>query len=105
MTRKVEDVKVTRRKPAMNPEAREQQMIGYAVDLAEKQLIEGTASAAVITHYLRLGTEKTKLERLKLEKEIKLVEAKADSIESSARSEELYSQAIEAMKSYAPSQD
>lgn len=68
-------------------------------------MIEGTASAAVITHYLRLGTEKTKLERLKLEKEIKLVEAKADSIESSARSEELYSQAIEAMKSYAPSQD
>lgn len=105
MSRKVEDVNVTRRKPAMNPEAREQQMIGYAVDLAEKQLIEGTASAAVITHYLRLGTEKTKLERLKLEKEIKLVEAKADSIESSARSEELYSQAIEAMKSYAPSQE
>lgn len=90
----------TRRKPVLTPEARENQMIGYAVDLAEKQLRAGTASAAVITHYLRLGTEKAKLERVKLEKEITLVAAKAESISSEQNNEALVKQVMESMKSY-----
>ena len=45
-------------RPALTPEARENQMISLAVDLAEKQLMEGTASSQVITHYLKLGSTK-----------------------------------------------
>ena len=96
----IEEVVVTRRKPVLTPEAKENQMIGYAVDLAEKQLRDGTASAAVITHYLRLGTEKAKLERVKLEKEITLVAAKAESISSEQNNESLVKQVVDSMKNY-----
>lgn len=86
--------------PARSPEARENQMIALAVDLAEKQLIEGTASAQVITHYLKLGTLKEQLEREKLEKENELLKAKTEAIQSAQRVEELYSNALEAMRRY-----
>ena len=61
------------RRPAMSPDARENQMINLAVDLAEKQLEEGTASSQVITHFLKLGSSKERLEREKLEEENKLL--------------------------------
>lgn len=86
--------------PADSPEARENQLIAAAVDLAEKQLIEGTASPSVITHYLRLGSRKEQLEREKLERENEVLRAKAEALESNRRTEELYSEAIEAMRSY-----
>ena len=86
--------------PAFTPEARENQLISLAVDLAEKQLLEGTASAQVITHYLKLGTANARLEREKLERENKLLEAKTKAIENSERMEELYSNAINAMREY-----
>lgn len=87
-------------RPALTPEARENQMIALAVDLAEKQLLEGTASAQVITHYLKLGTTRERLEKEKLEKENELLRAKTEAIESAKRVEELYAEAIEAMKAY-----
>lgn len=87
-------------RPALSPEARENQMISLAVDLAEKQLIEGTASSQVITHYLKLGTMNHKLELEKLEKENALLKAKTESLRSSQRMEELYADAIKAMQSY-----
>ena len=89
-----------RRKPATHPEARENQMINLATNLAEEQLRNGTASSAVIVHYLKLGTEKAKLERVKLEQEVELAKAKTKSIESSQESEVRYKEAIEAMKAY-----
>ena len=89
-----------RRPPAKTPEAREQQLISLAVDLAEKQLTEGTASTAVISHYLKLASSREKLEQAKLAKESHLMQAKIDSIESGARVEELYSGAIKAMSEY-----
>ena len=89
-----------RQKLARSPEARENQMIALAVDLAEKQLIEGTASAQVITHYLKLGTLKEQLEREKLEKENELLQAKTQAIQSAQRVEELYANALKAMRSY-----
>ena len=91
--------------PAATPEAREQQLINKAVTLAEKQLEDGTASAAVITHFLKLATEKEKLERQKLEKENKLLEVKASSITQAQDTESLAKQALEAMTSYQPSRD
>lgn len=89
-----------KRRPAISPEADEQQMISLATSLARKQLEEGTASSQVITHYLKLGTTVAQLEKAKLEKENKLLDAKTESIQSEQRSEELFKQAIDAMKRY-----
>lgn len=88
------------RRPAMTPDAREQQMINLAVDLAERQLEEGTASSQVITHFLKLGSSKEKLEREKLEEENKLLRAKTESLQSQKRVEELYTEALAAMRRY-----
>lgn len=87
-------------RPALTPEARENQMISLAVDLAEKQLREGTASSQVITHFLKLGSTKEKAEREILEKQKELLEAKTQSLQTSSRSEELYTKAINAFKKY-----
>lgn len=87
-------------RPALTPEARENQMISLAVDLAEQQLLDGTASAQVITHYLKLGTMKEKLEREKLQKENELLIAKTKALESAERIERLYEDAMSAFKSY-----
>ena len=84
----------------MSPEARENQMIAYAVDLAEKQLREGTASSQVITHYLKLGSSKERLEREKLERENERLRAKAENLQSAQRSEEVYREAVKAMRTY-----
>lgn len=89
-----------RMKPAMTPEARENQLISLAVDLAERQLMEGTASSQVITHYLKLGTQKERIEREILEKQKELIEAKTENIKSAQRIEELYTNALNAMRSY-----
>ena len=59
-----EDAKKRKRiRPALTPEAREDQLIALATNLAEKQLLEGTASSQVITHYLKMGSTKERLER------------------------------------------
>lgn len=75
-------------------------MIALADALAEKQLREGTASAQVITHYLKLGTTREQLEQEKLRKENMLREAQIEQMASAARVEELYSKALDAMRSY-----
>ena len=87
-------------RPALTPEARENQMIALAVDLAEKQLMEGTASAQVITHYLKLGATTQRLEKEKLERENELLRAKTEALKSQERVEELYENAIAAMRNY-----
>lgn len=87
-------------RPALTPEARENQLISLAVDLAEKQLIEGTASSQVIAHYLKLGSSKYKWERKKIQRETELLEAKTESLQSAKRVEELYAEAMEAFKGY-----
>ena len=87
-------------RPALTPEARENQMISLAVDLAERQLQEGTASSQVITHYLKLGSMRERLEREKLEEENKLLKARTAQIQSMKRIEELYEEAIKAMRNY-----
>lgn len=88
-------------RPAITPEGRENQLISLAVDLAEKQLSEGTASAQVISHYLKLGSTREKLEQERLAKENHLLGVKAEHMESAKRVEELYETALNAMRSYA----
>ena len=87
-------------RPALTPEARENQMISLAVDLAEQQLREGTASSQVITHYLKLGSTKERIEKEILEKQKELISAKTRALESAERIEELYAEAISAMRRY-----
>ena len=89
-----------RRPPALSPEAREDQLVAAAIDLAEEKLLDGTASTQLICHYLKLGTEKSKLEAEKLRHENQLLEAKTDAIKSAQRSEEVYAQALDAMRMY-----
>jgi hypothetical protein len=89
------------RKPATTPEGRENQLVSKAFDLAEKQIDDGTASAQVITHFLKLGSRRDKLEQYKIELENELLQAKTEALASQARVEELYAGAINAMRSYA----
>lgn len=91
--------KITMR-PATTPEARENQMVALAVDLAERQLREGTASSQVITHYLKLATTKERIEREILEKQKELIEAKTDNLQSAKNVEKLYKSALDAMRLY-----
>lgn len=92
--------KPRKRPPAKTPEARENQLIALATDLAERQLTDGTASAAVISHYLKLGTSREKLEQDKIKLETELIKARSEALESGKRVEELYEQAINAMRTY-----
>ena len=101
-TKKTSTEVARKTKRAETPEARENQMIALAVDLAEKQLTEGTASAQVITQYLKLATTREKIEKEILEKQKDLITAKTDQIKSQATSEELYAEALAAMKRYRP---
>ncbi len=87
-------------RPALTPEARENQLIYLATELAEQQLRDGTASSQVITHYLKLGSSKDRIEKEILEKQKDLLVAKTEALQSSKRIEELYANAITAMKSY-----
>lgn len=87
-------------RPATNPEAQKNLCINLAMNLAEKQLRDGTASSQVITQFLKLGTEKEKLENKKLELELELVQAKTETLKSTKKAEEAYVKVIEAMKLY-----
>ena len=89
-----------KRRPAMSVEDRENQLISLAVDLAEKQLIEGRASSQVICHYLKLASSKERLEKELLEKQVELAAAKTEMLQSAKRTEELYLNALNAMRSY-----
>lgn len=86
--------------PAKTVEARESELIGMAVDLAADQLSAGSASSQVMTHFLKLGTMRAKLEMEKLAQENELLKAKTEALASSKRMEELYKEALEAMRSY-----
>lgn len=103
MARKKQDAaptEVSRGRPALTPEARENQMISLAVDLAEKQLREGTASSQVITHYLKLGSTKEKLEKEILEKQKDLLVAKTESLQTAKEMKDLLENAREALMVY-----
>jgi hypothetical protein len=91
----------TPRKPATTPEGRENELVSQAVDLAEKQIRSGTASSQVITHFLKLGSTRERLEQQRLEHENELTRVKIEALESQKRVEELYMEALTAMRSYA----
>lgn len=93
-----------KRRPATTPEGRENQLISLAADLAERQLVSGTASSQVITHFLKLASTREKLEQERLQRENLLLSAKVDQIASSKRIEDLYETALNAMRQYSGQQ-
>lgn len=90
----------SKRKTASTDQGRENQLVSFAIDLAEKQLQEGTASSQVITHFLKLGSTRERLEQERLAGENELLKAKVDTLQSAQRVEELYADALKAMRSY-----
>lgn len=98
--RKSNDPPKKRRAPATTPEARENQLIALAVDVAEEQLLNRTASSQVITHFLKLGTTLASLEKTKLERENELLKAKTDSINETKNNGEMYRKAVRAFQIY-----
>lgn len=87
-------------RPALSPEARENQMISLAMDLAEQQLRDGTASSQLITEFVKRGSTKSRIEQEILEEQKELIEAKTQSLKSAQRIEELYANALDAMRNY-----
>lgn len=91
----------TRRRPAATPEARELELSAAAYDLAEDQIHDGTASSQVITHFLKAGSMRERLEQQRMHHEIELMEVKKEQLASQARMEDLFTNAIQAFRGYA----
>lgn len=89
-----------RRKPATTLEGRENQLIALAVDSVERRIREGTASAQELVHYIKLGSSREQLEQERLRHENELLQVKREAMASTQRIEELYTNAIAAMRSY-----
>ena len=85
---------------ASTPEGRENEMIMLAYQEVERRIRDHTATSQELCHFLKMGSEKERLEREKLEVEMELQRVRADSIESGKHMEELYNNAISAMKLY-----
>lgn len=92
-------------RPALSPEARENQLISLAIDLVEQRLIDGTASSQETTHFLKLASTKSRIEKEILEKQKELISAKTENLRSAQRIEELYAEAITAMRNYSGNGD
>lgn len=87
-------------RPALSVEAREKQIIAAAYDLAEQKILDGTASPQIICHFLKMGSERARLESEKLTAENNMLRAKADAYDSMQKTEEIYANAIAAMRVY-----
>jgi hypothetical protein len=98
--RKSSGVSKRRGRPATTSESRELELASYAYDLAEEQIQAGTASSQVITHFLKMGSTRERLEQQRIQHENELMQVKREQIEGQKRVEELYLTALEAMRSY-----
>ena len=92
--------KERRIRPGLTPESREDQLVALAINLAEQQLLDGTASSQVISHFLKIGSTKERIEREILKEQKDLIKAKTEVLKSEKRTEELYDEAIKAMRRY-----
>lgn len=89
-----------RRRPATSPEQREMQLADAAYDLAEEQIVSGTASSQVITHFLKMGSTRERLEQERMRHEVELMEVKKEQLEGQKRVEALFSDALNAFRGY-----
>ena len=100
-SRKRPDNEAKRRgKPATTPESRQNELASLAFDVAEEQMRNGTASSQVITQCLKFGTTREQLEQERLRHENELLQVKREAIQSQQRIEEMYAEAMNAMRGY-----
>ncbi len=105
-SREVHDGEIVDAKPisrlprARTPEAREQQLVALSYDLAEKQIVDGTVSSQVLSHFLKIGSTREKIELQKIKQETILVEAKVKDLANVEDMKKLYSEAMDAMRGY-----
>jgi hypothetical protein len=100
MARQRVDKGRSRVRPATSPEVRENELASAAYDLAEDQIRSGTASSQVITHFLKMGSTRERIEQERIRHEVELMEVKKQQLEGQKRVEELYVNALEAMRGY-----
>lgn len=105
MAKNAKPPSIKRARTALTPEGRENQMISLAMDLAEQQLRDGTASSQLITEFVKRGSTKARIEKELLEKQRDLAAAKAEAIKAGDRLEELLEKATKAMRRYQGSED
>lgn len=98
--RKAPESATRKRRPATTPESREHEMVALAMELAENQIRGGTASSQVITHFLKAGSLREQLEQERISHENELLRVKKEALESQKRVEEMYVEALNAMRSY-----
>ena len=94
------DEKPRKRRPATSPEERENQLIAMAYDAAEERILNRTASSQEIVHFLRLGSSKERVEKEILERQKELITAKTEALKAAKHLEEVYENAINAMRLY-----
>lgn len=87
-------------RPAITPEAREQQLINLATNAAEEMLLNGTAPPSIIVHYLKLGSTRERMEQARLSKEVELAQAKTEALQSAKRMEDMYKEAMTMLREY-----
>lgn len=92
-------------KPFLTPDAEEKQLISLAMERAKEQLINGTASSQVITHFLKLGSSKEQLEKELLAQQTELAAAKSKQLRDTEKIERLYNDAMKAMSEYSGKDD
>lgn len=82
-------------------------MVNLAYSAVQKRIEDGTASAMELVHFLKIGTTEHELQMRLLEAENELRAAKKAELESRQNVEELYKNALAAMRSYrgAPEDD
>ncbi len=108
MAKKAESTKTNsgrKVRPALTPEARENQLISLAMDRAEEMILDKTASSQIIVHFLKLGSTKERIEKEMLEKQKTLIDAKTENLNSGNRIAEIYEKALDAMRKYSGQSD
>ncbi len=97
---KRKEIEKRREAPARTPEGRDQQLISYAYDLVEQRLLDGTASAQETVHFLRLASEKTRLEVEKLKSETAMLNSKKKVLDASEKASVEYTKVLDALRLY-----
>lgn len=86
--------------PGTTPKAREDQLIAMAYDKVEERIKNDTVTGAELVQILKWGSTKETLERELMERDLQLKMAKTEALQSSKQIEELYKQAMSAMRTY-----
>ena len=101
MARKKSTSGNTRKSRSMStPESELNRIVGKALALVEERIDNGTATSQETTTLIKYGSEKAKLDQEKVKYEIEYLKAKSEALASTKRSEELFAEAIKAMRSY-----